>query len=118
MRYALGSPRRDFWDGFFGFEELQKGSSLIEQTKNGQVIRLATPGLKREELQTYIIGERLYVAYTGERKAFQEPFKQTWLLPKGFDATTMTASYEDGVLSIKLPNPPKPEIRRHNVQIN
>jgi len=117
MFYTLRAPRRDFWDGFLGYESTKDSSSFVEQTKEGQVIRLATPGVRKEDLETYIIGERLFVSYAGDKTHFRDPFKQTWLLPKGFDASTMTASYENGVLSINLPNSPKPETRRHNIPI-
>lgn len=79
------------------------------------VIELDVPGCRPEDLSAEAVDGQLVV--TGERRVsdgasrryrserWQGRFVRSFTLPQGVDGATITADYEDGVLTVRLPKP-------------
>ena len=79
------------------------------------VIQLDVPGCSPEELSAEAVDGQLVV--TGERtpmsgasrryrtERWQGRFVRSFTLPQGIDGGTISAGYEDGVLTVRLPKP-------------
>jgi HSP20 family protein len=82
------------------------------------VMRAELPGMKEEDIDVSVIGNRLIIK--GERKAESEverkdyyysersygSFSRSMDMPSDVDAKKIKASYDDGVLEINLPKTP------------
>ena len=87
----------------------------VEETQDEVVVRAELPGLKKEEIKLQAQGNLL--ALTGERKGESETkdktvhlierasgrFQRVLQLPAEVDGSQARASYEAGVLTIRLP---------------
>ena len=85
------------------------------ETKNEVVVKAALPGVKPEEVEVTITGNTLTIA--GESKEEKEvkekdymrkerqisSFTRTITLPNGLKADQADASFENGVLTLKVP---------------
>jgi HSP20 family protein len=79
------------------------------------VIQLDVPGCRPEELsaeavdgQLVVTGERAPVSEAGRRyrsERWQGRFVRSFTLPQGIDGSAISADYEDGVLTVRLPKP-------------
>jgi HSP20 family protein len=79
------------------------------------VIQLDVPGCKLEDLSAEAVDGQLVV--TGERSVsdgaarryrserWQGRFVRSFTLPQGIDGSSISADYEDGVLTVALPKP-------------
>jgi HSP20 family protein len=79
------------------------------------VIQLDVPGCKLEDLSAEAVDGQLVV--TGERQVggdakrryrserWQGRFVRSFTLPQGVDGASISATYEDGVLTVALPKP-------------
>lgn len=108
---------RDVWLPFF------------EVRENGNSIRVIAdvPGIKRDDLEISIIGNRLVVSghreaeargkdenvHTSERQHGQ--FSRTFTLPDNVDADHITSELQDGVLTVVVPM--KAGVRSRKIQI-
>jgi HSP20 family protein len=91
------------------------------------LIRAETPGVKKEDLEVDITGDRLSIKgqtreETEERGEFYRSeirhgsFSRTITLPRGVDGAQATANFKDGLLEITLP---KTEVESgHKVDID
>ncbi len=91
----------------------------VFEKENEFVIRAELPGMKKEEIDISITGDTLTIK--GERKMEEEvkeenyylcercygAFERSITLPTEIDIDRATASYENGVLEIRLPKAPK-----------
>jgi HSP20 family protein len=87
----------------------------IEETKDEILVKAELPGMRKEEVKIQINNDVL--AITGERKREDETREKTYhrieraygkfqrmiRLPTEVDATKVKATYENGVLTIRLP---------------
>ena len=99
----------------------------IKQADDRYVISVDAPGMRKEDLDIEVSGNRLLIS--GERKeersagkgerSFSEvrygAFERAFTLPQDVDATSVSASYENGVLQIEVPR--KQEARPSKVEI-
>ncbi len=89
-------------------------------------IEVDVPGMKREEIDVKVDGDRLVV--TGERHHAEEGerdgwhrtersygrFERSFSLPRGVQVADVSAGLEDGVLHVRVPKPTSvPEQRVH-----
>jgi HSP20 family protein len=89
------------------------------------VIELDVPGCNPENLSAEAVDGQLVV--TGERtvssgaqrryrsERWQGRFVRSFTLPQGVDGGSITADYEDGVLSVRLPKPEEAKPRAINI---
>jgi HSP20 family protein len=111
-------------DRFFGRGDLRGGwegaiadmPALESFLRNDElVVRVDLPGIKPEEVDLSVEGDRLTIR--GERKAVEESedrlyrevrygrFERTVALPGGVDPDSVKATYHDGVLEITMAAP-------------
>ena len=104
---------------FFGAEARSAAGFAppLDLTQHGEtlILRLELPGLKREDFQLSLHEDSLSVR--GERRQEKQPeekgalrnersfgkFERTLTLPAPVDADRVSATYEDGILTVTLP---------------
>ncbi len=122
------------WDPTRDFAPFVEGRATfvpafdIRETTEGYVFTADLPGVKQEDLDIGLAGNRLTVAgkREAERRVEQETwfvaershgsFTRTFALPEGVDTSSVTADLKDGVLTLTVPKaaevkPRKVEIR-------
>jgi HSP20 family protein len=96
----------------------------LVEAENHYVLRADLPGMTEEDIQIEFEDGTLTVS--GERKAEHEEreegfhrversfgaFSRSLTLPKGIDADAVTASFDRGVLEIRVPKPEERKPRR------
>jgi len=89
----------------------------IEQTDREIVLKLDLPGLRREDVSIEVRDHTLII--TGERREEKEEkhegyitrerifgrFTRSFMLPEGVDPDQVHASFENGVLRVRVPRP-------------
>jgi HSP20 family protein len=122
---TLQGDMNRLFDGFFGRRDsAQTGPGRrwvppmdLVETDDQLVLRADLPGLDRDDIEIEVKENVLTVA--GERKAEHERrgegfhriersfgrFSRSLGLPRGIDAASMTASFENGVLEVRMPKP-------------
>ena len=117
--------------GALGMQD--SGMSLpmdVFETENSVVLKVAVPGVKPEDLDVTITGDVLTIK--GEFKEELQPdnskrhyirqerrygaFTRTLTLPAAVDANSITATFENGVLTLEMPK--KENVRPKTVKIN
>jgi len=108
----LGMER--FWDGGWGMGRWSFAVDM-EESKDAIVLKAELPGLKREDVKITcegdvltISGEKAEEKTTDERKLHRGErvygsFKRSFTLPPGSKAEEVSATYKDGVLTVKVP---------------
>lgn len=113
------------FDSFFGRREAGPASAVrrwvpamdLVETDDQLVLRADLPGMSREDIEIEIKDNVLTIS--GERKAEHEEkgegfhrierasgrFSRSLGLPRGMDATSVNASFENGVLEVRMPKP-------------
>jgi len=120
------------FDVAFAGEPLAHGAwipavDIYETAEKDVVVKMDLPGVKREaikvsfENQTLAIeGERAIVAEVAESLHRSEraagAFRRSFTLPTSVDGARIDASYQDGVLTIKLPR--REEARPRQIPVN
>ena len=106
---------RLFGEGPFGGPFASVNPALETFRRDGAiVVRADLPGMEPKEIDVSvedgrltIRGERKHVDEGPENASYREvsygSFERTVLLPKGVDVDALKASYENGVLEIKVP---------------
>lgn len=114
------------WDPFremapFGFDrELGFAPAFeVKETKDGYLFKADVPGVKREDIDVNITGNRLTI--TGKRDAEKEEtsdtiytyersygsFTRSFTMPEGVDPNRIHADLRDGVLTVDVPKKPE-----------
>lgn len=92
---------------------------IISMSGDDVIVRAELPGIKVSDLDIQVVNDVLTIK--GERKAGTESSRATYLrrernygtfarslvLPEKVDVDTVTASYKQGVLTVKLPKSPE-----------
>ena len=120
------------FDVAFAGEPLAHGAwipavDIYETAEKDVVVKMDLPGVKREEIkvsfenQTLVIeGERKITAEAADQLHRSErgagAFRRSFTLPNAVDGSRVDASYQDGVLTIKLPR--REEARPRQIQVN
>ncbi|MFN8216496.1 MAG: Hsp20/alpha crystallin family protein [Solirubrobacterales bacterium] len=123
---TLQGEMNRLFDGFFGRAGSAPAGGVtrrwvppmdLVETDDSLILRADLPGLKREEIEIEVKDGVLTVS--GERRAEHEGrregyhrversfgrFSRSLGLPKGIRAESVSASFEDGVLEVKMPKP-------------
>jgi len=96
----------------------------LSETKEGYLLTLDIPGLKREDISIDVTSRRLVVS--GERRWEDEraeanyfrrersygKFSRAFELPEGTDLDSIEASYENGVLRLAVPKAEESKTRK------
>lgn len=99
----------------------------VTEKKDSYTFRADVPGLKEDDLEISLTGNRLTVSgkreaeptepeeryYTMER--WHGSFTRTFTLPEGVDADHIKTDFRDGVLSLVIPK--KPEVQPKRIAI-
>ena len=129
---SLQSDVNRLFDGFFGrpgnggARRWIPAADLVE-TEDSLVLRADLPGVDEKDVDIEIKGGILTIA--GQREAKHEAkeegfhrverafgsFSRSLSLPDGIDADRVSASFDRGVLEVKIPKPE--ETKPHRVQI-
>lgn len=121
------------WDPFrdIEFPETQSAylpSFDIKETSKGYVFIADLPGVKQEDLEINLTGNRLTI--TGRREAEERKegenffatersygsFSRTFSLPEGVDANGVVAELRNGVLNLTVPKVPEIQPRKITIQ--
>jgi HSP20 family protein len=104
----------DFYGGTFG-RTWVPAVDIYETPEHEVVLKAELPDMKREDIN--VTFENNVLTLTGERKVHEEArkdsyqrmerhygsFSRSFTLPATIDAARISASYKDGVLTIRLP---------------
>jgi HSP20 family protein len=99
----------------------------IKETKDAYLFKADVPGIKENDLEVTVTGNRLTVA--GKRDAEKEEqtdtyyayersygqFTRSFTLPDGADMEKLNADLKDGVLTLSLPK--KPEVQPKKIAV-
>ncbi len=81
--------------------------TTVQNLEDKHLIRLATPGVTKEELMINLDDGRLTISFDqksgDEKNSFQRSFKKSWTLPKDVDVDAVSADYADGLLAVSIP---------------
>ena len=101
----------------------------LVETSGHFVLRADLPGLSEEDVNIEV--EDRVLTVSGERKAEHETtkegyhrverafgsFSRSLTLPEGIDAGAVTASFDRGVLEIRIPKPEQPKPRKVSIGV-
>jgi HSP20 family protein len=99
----------------------------VKETKDAYVFKADLPGLKEEEVELSLTGNRLTVSGTREEERRDEndryysyershgAFSRSFTLPPGIDADHVRAELKNGVLGVMIPK--KPEIQPKKIEL-
>ena len=94
------------------------------RTDSGLSVRMELPGMQPEDVEVSVADGRLKVS--GERRVDEKieegrwvrreraigRFQRTFALPRGVDAESITASFENGILQLEIPHTPDQQPRK------
>ena len=79
----------------------------VSQTETGYSISVAAPGVSKEDININIEANTLAISYTQEENTEASfacsSFRRSWRLPEGTDVENITATYQNGILSLSVP---------------
>lgn len=99
----------------------------IRETDNSYVFRADVPGVKEEDLEVTLTGNRLTVSGKREMEERKEgeryfsyecsygAFTRSFTLPEGVDANNIRSELKDGVLTLMLPK--RPEVQPKHIPV-
>lgn len=115
-------PRRglDLLDAFFSEWSDDSGlKSRILKTKAGHEVHLVVPGVSKDEVNIDIENNLMTISHDQKENGgvfATKSFSRYWKLPKSADIDNITASSENGILIIDVPN--KEETKSEKIKIN
>jgi len=81
----------------------------IKQMENGFVIELAVPGFEKKDISVQLVDNNLVVKgnrnvenVENQKSFLPSTFEKTYILPENVDKTNITASCDQGLLTITL----------------
>jgi HSP20 family protein len=99
----------------------------VKETKNGYLFKADLPGIKDEDLEISLTGNRLTIGGKREEGAREEDdtyyayersyghFTRSFTLPEGADVDHVTAELKNGELTVSIPR--KPELQPKRVEL-
>ncbi|MES2475344.1 MAG: Hsp20/alpha crystallin family protein [Verrucomicrobiota bacterium] len=91
----------------------------LHESEDGWILRLDLPGFAKADVTLTVTDRTLALkAETPPDRPFGGSTERQWKLGEDIDETAIAATLENGVLELKLPKRPKPEVRDINIQIN
>jgi HSP20 family protein len=118
--YGRRAGEREAWTFVPEFDVLEK--------KDAYLFKADLPGIKEEDLDISIYGNRLTVSGKREMEKKEEAetwycyergygsFTRTFTLPEGVDAERVRAELRDGVLSLAVPKKPEAQPKKISVK--
>jgi HSP20 family protein len=122
------------WDPFRELEGAAGGdygifapSFDVKETKEGYVFRADLPGVREEDLEISLTGNRLAISGHREQEKREQgdtyyasersygAFSRAFTLPEGTDADNVKAELKNGVLQVIVPK--KPEVQPRKITI-
>lgn len=100
----------------------------VKETKEGYLFVCDVPGIKEEDLEVNLDGNRLSVSGKREAEKKEESeryysyersygsFQRTFTLPSGIDESHLRAELKDGVLSIHIPKSEASQAKRVKIE--
>lgn len=100
----------------------------VRETPEAYVFEADLPGIKREDLDINLTGNRLAISGKREARAKQEnescfmmersygSFTRSFNLPDGVNVADVRADLKDGVLTVSLPKTPEVQPRKITIQ--
>lgn len=125
MRSLLGwDPFREMAPFAFDRELGFTPAFEVKETKDGYLFKADVPGVKREDIDVSMTGNRLTI--TGKRDAEKEEknatvytyersygsFTRAFTMPEGIDANGIHADLRDGVLTVNVPKKPEAQAKK------
>jgi len=134
----LGTFRREMdrlWDRFFGEEPLGRGfvgewspTVDVSETKNELLVKAELPGLDVKDIEVNITGDLLTIK--GEKKKEEEEkdehhhieryygsFQRSMRLPVNVQRDKVDATFEKGVLKVKMPKTEEAKKKEVKIQV-
>lgn len=117
----------DAWVAPFGGADVFSPRFDVKETRDGYLFRADLPGVKDEDVEISMTGNRLVVSGKREQERHEEgdryfaaecsygSFSRAFTLPDGCDAEHVSAELKDGVLRINVPKKPEVQPRRITV---
>jgi HSP20 family protein len=99
----------------------------VKETKDAYIFRADLPGVKEEDLEIQLTGNRLTISGRREEEKREQgetyyatersygSFSRTFTLPEGADGEHVTADLKSGVLQLAVPK--KPEVQPKKISI-
>ena len=101
----------------------------VKETDSEIVVRSDMPGVKKEDIKVQLENDVLTIS--AERKGEEKKEGETWhlretwhgsykrafVVPEGIDPSEIKAGYENGVLTVTVPKPKKPEPKKMDIAI-
>jgi len=99
----------------------------VKETKDSYVFKADLPGIKEDDLDVSITGNRLTVSGKREEETREEDaryfayertygtFSRSFTLPEGIDADNITADLKNGELTLQIPK--KPEVQAKKIPL-
>jgi HSP20 family protein len=122
------------WDPFRDVETLARpmpGTWFppfeVKETNDSFVFKADVPGLKEDDLEISLTGNRLTVSGSRDEEQRDESdryftyersygsFTRTFTIPEGVDSEHVNAELKDGVLTLRLPK--RPEVQPKKIQL-
>tara|TARA_B100000131_G_scaffold226087_1_gene217668 strand:- start:43 stop:480 length:438 start_codon:yes stop_codon:yes gene_type:complete len=79
----------------------------VQQNETGYTISVAAPGVSKDDINVNIEENNLTISYTQEENTEASfacsSFRRSWRLPEGTDVENITATYQNGILSLSVP---------------
>jgi HSP20 family protein len=114
--------------GSMGSRELAFVPSFeVKETKDAYVFKADLPGIREEDLDLSLTGNRLTVSGRREEEKREEDeryftfersygsFSRSFTLPEGVDVEHANAELRDGVLTVSLPK--RPEVKPKRIEV-
>ena len=122
----MSHPINHQWPVVRNRESLETNPSTnVVRLENGYQLRLAVPGVPKSNIQIQVVEGQLVVSATNPnqekearfvRREFDySNFKRSFTLHKNADTENLKASFENGILTIVIPNR-EPETRKIEIQ--
>ena len=100
----------------------------VKETKDSYIFKADLPGIREEDLEISLTGDRLTISGKRENEKKEESdrfyayersfgsFSRSFTLPEGVDAEHCNADLKDGVLNLRLPK--VPEVQPKRIQVS
>ena len=117
-------PRRglDLIDSFFGEQTYESGpKSKIRKNDSGHEVFMVVPGVSKDDVNVDIENNLMTVSYNQKKEQDNvfavKSFSRSWKLPRAADIDNITASSENGILTINVPNKEDSKSEKRNIKI-
>ncbi|OFZ20526.1 MAG: hypothetical protein A2X94_10860 [Bdellovibrionales bacterium GWB1_55_8] len=87
---------------FFAIPTEWQPACDVEETDDHYLLSLETPGVARDQIKLEVLENRVQIS--GEKKRAGK-FQRTFTLPAGVNVDKVEASYQDGILTVRIPKP-------------